>query len=95
MKHPSRNNQQTLGQSVQDVHAQGKQKSTKKEPLHNKAKFPAKQIPSSKDSGIDTGSSNNSPDKVKVKASNYDHKMELKGDVLEGGLDNRSKLSKA
>ena len=83
---------------MQDVYAQGKQKSTKKEPLHNKAKFPAKQIPSSTDSGIDTStacSSNNSEDKVKVKASNYDHKMELKGDVLEGGLDNRSKLSKA
>ena len=80
-----------MEQSAIDDHVQGKPKTTKKEPLDNKAEIPANQIPSSKDSGIDTGticSSNISPDTVRGNKAKIDHNMELKGNILEAGIDN-------
>ena len=86
-----KNYQQRLEKRIQDDYAHAK--SRKGEPLCNKAKIPspAKQIPSSKDSGIDTGtvcSSNMSPDTVKVNMTKNYHEMGFKGNVPEVGIDN-------
>ena len=88
-KHHLRNHEQ----SIQDDQVPVKSKTTKNEPLDNKTKLPikAEHIPSSKDSGIDTGtvcSTNMTPDTVSINISNNDHNTELKGNVLEAGLDN-------
>ena len=89
VKQHSRNNQH-LEQRTSNDHYRAK--ATREEQLNDKGKIPAKQILSSNDSGIDTGtvcSSNITPDRVRGNKAKNDHKMELKGNILEIGVDNK------
>ena len=85
MKQQSRNNQHNIEQRTPNDHYRAK--ATQEDQLGDNVKLPAKLIPSSNDSGIDTGtvcSSNITPDRVRGNIA----KNELKGNILEAGIDN-------